>query len=380
MGGAPPGENPSPQRISPAGRPVAKSGRLGSPESPGVPARPEPVVTPAGSAGAEPAASSKPVPSGPQREAAVASAPVSGNSEASDRPAAVRRSADPPNSPAARGAAMPVVVARAVAVGASAAATAGSPTESGTSPAPAAVGEPVAERVLPLLPARPLIARTSAGHPISAARSVSVGEPARPPVVPARWKRSPAPQRDSRPSPARSGARAAVQRATRAKVRAPSPPSPPDTTTLARPFPAGHVASWPAGTPAATPDATPTATARRSSATSPSARGNSVPTRVQRAAAAVPPGGVPPASIQPGTVSKGVPTGVPVTFVQRREAGAAAPPPAPSQPKPETGGGQVGGLELDELARRLLEPVSRLLRAELRQGRERFGRPHDRRR
>ncbi|HEX5495643.1 MAG TPA: hypothetical protein VFX70_13820 [Mycobacteriales bacterium] len=38
------------------------------------------------------------------------------------------------------------------------------------------------------------------------------------------------------------------------------------------------------------------------------------------------------------------------------------------------------GVELDELARRLLEPVSRLLRADLRQGRERAGHPHDTRR
>ncbi|MFC6092210.1 hypothetical protein [Saccharothrix lopnurensis] len=37
-------------------------------------------------------------------------------------------------------------------------------------------------------------------------------------------------------------------------------------------------------------------------------------------------------------------------------------------------------LDLDDLARRLLEPVGRLLRAELRQGRERAGRLHDRRR
>jgi syndecan 1 len=38
------------------------------------------------------------------------------------------------------------------------------------------------------------------------------------------------------------------------------------------------------------------------------------------------------------------------------------------------------GLDLDDLARRLLDPVSRLLRAELRRGRDRTGRPHDGRR
>lgn len=38
------------------------------------------------------------------------------------------------------------------------------------------------------------------------------------------------------------------------------------------------------------------------------------------------------------------------------------------------------GPDLDDLARRLIEPVGRLLRAELRHGRERAGRLHDRRR
>ncbi|MEU6394389.1 hypothetical protein [Streptomyces sp. NPDC046939] len=38
------------------------------------------------------------------------------------------------------------------------------------------------------------------------------------------------------------------------------------------------------------------------------------------------------------------------------------------------------GLDLDDLARRLIDPVSRLLRTELRRGRERTGHPTDRRR
>jgi hypothetical protein len=51
-----------------------------------------------------------------------------------------------------------------------------------------------------------------------------------------------------------------------------------------------------------------------------------------------------------------------------------ATPPKPEKPDPP------GGQDLDDLARRLLEPVGRLLRAELRHGRERAGRLHDRRR
>jgi hypothetical protein len=52
-------------------------------------------------------------------------------------------------------------------------------------------------------------------------------------------------------------------------------------------------------------------------------------------------------------------TGIPVTAVPPR---TAAHNPAP---------------DVDELARRLVEPVGRLLRTELRRGRERAGRPYD---
>jgi syndecan 1 len=63
------------------------------------------------------------------------------------------------------------------------------------------------------------------------------------------------------------------------------------------------------------------------------------------------------------------PPGVPVTFtaepatVDEGRSTADEPPP-----------------DLDDLARRLIEPVARLLRTELRRGRERAGRPHDSRR
>ncbi|MBQ0925444.1 hypothetical protein [Saccharopolyspora endophytica] len=71
----------------------------------------------------------------------------------------------------------------------------------------------------------------------------------------------------------------------------------------------------------------------------------------------------------------GVPAGVPVTVVQREAQ--------PAEAKQESSQGEeksAGQPDTDELARKLVEPVSRLLRAEFRQGRERIGRLHDRRR
>ncbi|MEV7776222.1 hypothetical protein [Kitasatospora sp. NPDC086791] len=87
-------------------------------------------------------------------------------------------------------------------------------------------------------------------------------------------------------------------------------------------------------------------------------------------------------------------SGVPLTAVPARtpttvQAAPTAAPPAgsssrsaspshPGGPSAETAG--HGAADLDELARRLVEPVGRLLRTELRRGRERSGRPHDGRR
>ncbi|MFB6888223.1 hypothetical protein ACFCX4_02775 [Kitasatospora sp. NPDC056327] len=47
---------------------------------------------------------------------------------------------------------------------------------------------------------------------------------------------------------------------------------------------------------------------------------------------------------------------------------------------PRDAGAQGGDPDLDDLARRLLDPVARLLRAELRRGRDRAGRTFDGRR
>ncbi|MFJ9777614.1 hypothetical protein ACIRVF_41310 [Kitasatospora sp. NPDC101157] len=85
-------------------------------------------------------------------------------------------------------------------------------------------------------------------------------------------------------------------------------------------------------------------------------------------------------------------SGVPLTAVPASRPGTVQAAPAKASP---AGGSQAkaspsaeptgapdgaGPADLDELARRLVEPVGRLLRTELRRGRERAGRPYDLRR
>ncbi|MFB6816188.1 hypothetical protein ACFCV8_16775 [Streptomyces sp. NPDC056347] len=77
-------------------------------------------------------------------------------------------------------------------------------------------------------------------------------------------------------------------------------------------------------------------------------------------------------------------TGVPVRAVQAKPApapgrpGPAAPARAGAADAPETH--RITGADIEELARRLIDPVSRLIRADLRRGRERTGRLYDGRR
>uniref|UniRef100_UPI000A9AC866 hypothetical protein n=1 Tax=Kitasatospora sp. MY 5-36 TaxID=1678027 RepID=UPI000A9AC866 len=84
-------------------------------------------------------------------------------------------------------------------------------------------------------------------------------------------------------------------------------------------------------------------------------------------------------------------TGVPLTAVPARTPTTvqrAAPSPAATTTAPAPGNAPGGPpaassadpADLDELARRLVEPVGRLLRTELRRGRERGGKPYDLRR
>ncbi|WP_344328335.1 hypothetical protein, partial [Streptomyces macrosporus] len=83
-----------------------------------------------------------------------------------------------------------------------------------------------------------------------------------------------------------------------------------------------------------------------------------------------------------GTGGAAVPTGTPATAVPTR--GRPRSSSAPSAPDKgatrRTETPQDPGVDLDDLARRLLDPMARLLRTELRRGRERTGRSHDGRR
>ncbi|MFJ8628386.1 hypothetical protein ACIRD3_36860 [Kitasatospora sp. NPDC093550] len=83
-----------------------------------------------------------------------------------------------------------------------------------------------------------------------------------------------------------------------------------------------------------------------------------------------------PTTVQaaPSTTSTGSTAAATSTASPSRSAS----PPQTGGPSADTGGHGLG--DLDELARRLVEPVGRLLRTELRRGRERSGRPYDGRR
>ncbi|MFJ9444602.1 hypothetical protein ACIRRH_22395 [Kitasatospora sp. NPDC101235] len=75
-------------------------------------------------------------------------------------------------------------------------------------------------------------------------------------------------------------------------------------------------------------------------------------------------------------------TGIPLTAVPARtpttvQRAVEPPGKAPGGPPAEP---PADPADLDELARRLVEPVGRLLRTELRRGRERSGKPYDMRR
>lgn len=203
---------------------------------------------------------------------------------------------------------------------------------------------PPADRPLPLLAARQLIRRSD----------TSTSDSKVPHAV---WQRKPGHVGNlvrpvERPSIRLGdghGAEIVAMASMRPEHGVPQRPSPGSATRPPALPVAGH------RTPAAAVSPTPVA----------AVRGTPVAT-VQRAPAVTDPSAFPTGAAAPTAF------GQPTTVVTRSPATATT-----SRPPEST---VNKSLDVDELARRLLEPVSRLLRSDLRQGRERAGRAHDRRR
>ncbi|MGW1410665.1 hypothetical protein [Streptomyces sp. NPDC002403] len=84
--------------------------------------------------------------------------------------------------------------------------------------------------------------------------------------------------------------------------------------------------------------------------------------------------------VQRAAAAAGI-TGVPVRAAPvqtARQPGRTGPADSPAEEAPAAN--RVTAADIEELARRLLDPVSRLIRADMRRGRERTGRLYDGRR
>ncbi|MGV0101248.1 hypothetical protein ACSTAL_33755, partial [Streptomyces californicus] len=85
-------------------------------------------------------------------------------------------------------------------------------------------------------------------------------------------------------------------------------------------------------------------------------------------------------AVQRAAADAGI-TGVPVRAAPSKPVVQRTGPEAGAEDTPDAApANRMSGAEVEELARRLIDPVSRLLRADLRRGRERSGRLHDGRR
>ncbi|MFF8647808.1 hypothetical protein ACF06D_06075 [Streptomyces griseoluteus] len=262
----------------------------------------------------------------------------------------------------------PLVVARSVTL-------AGQPTPTATAkPSP----------TLNLLPARPLTLSTEETPPLAAPTRRRTAEH---PVVAARWARETAaqasapvqraPQRPVAPAAARPAPLASTPTAPAPRPLPVTAPQPPAVQPFLVNAP-GREATPPAPAPVVRPT-------RGGAPAAPNAAPPLVrPAQIQRdTGAALTPSSPPP----PG----------PHTQIQRDKGGTSTPPaqgtPAAQAANTASGTKQPGknptrtkppapdsSPDLDDLARRLLDPVSRLLRNELRRGRDRTGRPFDGRR
>lgn len=205
------------------------------------------------------------------------------------------------------------------------------------------------------------------GSPLPPAAAPIAGAPATLPLNAVTIPRgfAPAPTPAPRPTPTGSGPSSAVVTAQRLPLVRPAPVVAPALQRL----PA--VARIPQPSPAQPPAAPPPPVAQRTLSAAPP---SPVTARMlQRVAEQAGPAGVP----LTGVPLTAVPARKPTT-VQAVPPQQAAPPSQGASPPTETTA--PGPADLDDLARRLVEPVGRLLRTELRRGRERAGRPYDMRR
>lgn len=286
---------------------------------------------------------------------------------------------------------------------------------------------PAAPRTLSLLAARPLTLNT---RPAQTAAAPAAPRPAGRPVVPVRWPGAPAAahhEGPGTPAPAVQRAPAASPPVTRSPVHhAPGPaavraldparPGPRPSATVqrvpvVRPAPPGAQAPGP-GTSAASSAPSASVPARALPVSGPQApplaeRPPAVPApapaapvpvvRWQNPARAGAAGGKAPVVQRTGDAT------TPAAPTRGHRRSASVPGTSSGTSSGESSGSASGassrsssggknavrrsaetppdpGHDLDELARRLIDPVARLLRAELRRGRERTGRPHDGRR
>lgn len=320
----------------------------------------------------------------------------------SDGSGSDRQRPDTPATPA------PVVVARAPAARAARpAGTTGARTAGTAGPHPLTViragahSAPVPPRTLSLLAARPLRLNTRAPEGVAApAVSRSGGRP----VVAARWPGAPAAHRSgpAQPSPGPSAVAPPTPRGRRTATEHPGP------------GPQGHgarttgsqdsVQRVPVVRPAAPPRGAPrkAVPVRPLPVTAPQSQSFTGRPPVTPAPGPSPAGTVPvvrPRTGTPGPVPAAggtgraappvqrdvtgagdiaVPKGVPAKAVPERPAATSSAPVRSAARHVETPQDQAA--DLDDLARRLLDPMARLLRTELRRGRDRTGRPYDGRR
>ncbi|WP_416485099.1 hypothetical protein [Streptomyces sp. CL12] len=222
-----------------------------------------------------------------------------------------------------------------------------------------------------LLSARPLTLNTRApeGMP-RPPHADSPGAPAKPPVVAASWRREPAPEAVQ---PAAPGA-PPVQRVVSMRPRLPVVR--PDTTV--------QRAAAGAALPLTEAQAPPLQAAPSPASLTPP---GGLPVPVVRMARPVAPTPVVPGGVQVDVVQRDAKEAAGGKSGRNRPRSASAPASSPASfsssgttaDKKETAP-QDPGVDLEDLARRLLDPLARLLRADMRRGRERAGRPYDGRR